>query len=79
MECTGDRQEYHTDGTLHMIESVTPVPKLANPKSANDLRKIAALLNLSKLMEKIIVKYLVEDMKERLDTCQYANQANQSI
>ena len=61
------------------IESVTPVPKIPNPKSANDLRKIAGLPNLSKVMEKIIVKYLVEDMKAKLDSCQFANQANQSI
>ena len=30
-------------------------------------------------MEKIIVKNLVMDMKEKLDACQFANQANQSI
>ena len=30
-------------------------------------------------MEKVIVKYLVEDMKAKLDSCQFANQANQSI
>ena len=30
-------------------------------------------------MEKIIVKYMVEDMKSMLDECQFANQANQSI
>ena len=61
------------------IESVTPVPKVNNPQSANNLRKIAGLPNLSKVMEKIIVKYLVEDMRAKLDLCQYANQANQSI
>ena len=61
------------------IESVTPVPKVTHPQSANDLRKIAGLPNLSKVMEKIIVKYQVEDMRTKLDACQYANQANQSI
>ena len=61
------------------VESVTPVPKIPNPKSANDLRKIAGLPNLSKILEKIIVKYLVEDMKAKLGACQFANQANQSI
>jgi len=61
------------------IESVTPVPKVPHPQSAKDLRKIAGLPNLSKVMEKIIVKYMVEDMKAKLDECQYANQANQSI
>ena len=30
-------------------------------------------------MEKIVVKYLVQDMKSKLDECQYANQENQSI
>ena len=30
-------------------------------------------------MEKIIVKYLVQDMKTKLDECQFANQADQSI
>ena len=58
---------------------MTPIPKVPRPKSANDLRKIAGLLNLNKIMEKIIVKYMVEDMKDKLDACQFANQANQSI
>ena len=40
------------------IESVTPVPKVPHPQSANDLRKIAGLPNLSKIMAKIIVKYM---------------------
>ena len=61
------------------IEAVTPVPKVKNMKSAKDLRKICGLPNLSKIMEKIIVKYLVKDMKARLDVCQFANQPNQSI
>ena len=61
------------------IESVTPVPKVPHPKSANDLRKIAGLPNLSKIMEKIIVKYMVKDMQSKLDECQFANQENQSI
>ena len=30
-------------------------------------------------MEKIIVKYMVEDMRSKLDECQFANQENQSI
>ena len=61
------------------IESVTPIPKIPHPQSANDLRKIAGLPNLSKIMEKIVVKYLVGDMKSKLDECQYANQEYQSI
>ena len=51
------------------IESVTPVPKVPNPKSANDLRKIAGLPNLSKFMEKIIVKYDQMESFQIFDQC----------
>ena len=61
------------------IEAVTPVPKVKNMKSAKDLRKICGLPNLSKVMEKVIVRYLVKDMKTKLDVCQFANQPNISI
>ena len=61
------------------VESVTPVPKVANPKTVNDLRKISGLLNITKILEKVIVKYMVNDMKGDLDKSQYANQEGQSI
>ena len=61
------------------IESVTPVPKVNNPKTVDDLRKISGLLNISKILEKVIVKYLVNDIKGDLDKSQYANQEGQSI
>ena len=61
------------------VESVTPVPKISNPKTLDDLRKISGLLNVSKILEKVIVKYLVNDIKGDLDTSQYANQEGQSI
>ena len=61
------------------IEAVTPVPKVKNMASAKDLRKICGLPNLSKVMEKVIVKYIVKDMKNKLDVCQFANQPNMSI
>ena len=61
------------------IESVTPVPKVTCPKTLDDLRKISGLLNISKILEKVIVKYLVQDIKVVLDKSQYANQEGQSI
>ena len=61
------------------VESVTPVPKVTNPKTVDDLRKISGLLNVSKILEKVIVKYLVKDIKGDLDKSQYANQEGQSI
>ena len=61
------------------IETVTPVPKVSIPQTVDDLRKICGLLNLSKILEKVICKYLIRDMKGSLDKSQYANQKGLSI
>ena len=61
------------------IETVTPVPKVSHPQTLDDIRKICGLLNLSKILEKVICKYLVADMKDALDKSQYANQKGLSI
>ena len=61
------------------VETVTPVPKVSHPKTVDDLRKICGLLNLSKILEKVICKHLVADMKDTLDKSQYANQKGLSI
>ena len=61
------------------IETVTPVPKVSHPQTVDDLRKICGLLNLSKILEKVICKYLIADMKDTLDKSQYANQKGLSI
>ena len=61
------------------IETVTPVPKESIPQTVDDLRKICGLLNLSKILEKVICKYLIRDMKGSLDKSQYANQKGLSI
>ena len=45
----------------------------------DDLRKICGLLNLSKILEKVICRHLIEDMKGTLDKSQYANQKGMSI
>ena len=49
------------------------------PSWRNDLRKICGLANLNKVMEKVVIKYLVKDMTTKLDVCQFANQPNISI
>ena len=59
------------------VETVTPVPKVSSPQTVDDLRKICGLLNLSKILEKAICKYLIADMKQ--DKSQYANQKGLSI
>ena len=61
------------------VETVTPVPKVKSPQTVDDLRKICGLLNLSKILEKVICKYLIDDMKQKLDSSQYANQKGLSI
>ena len=61
------------------VETVTPVPKVTHPQTVDDLRKICGLPNLSKILEKVICKYLISDMKGSLDKSQYANQKGLSI
>ena len=59
------------------LEVVTPVPKVLPPSTTDDLRKIAGLKNLSKIAEKIISKFIIEDIKT--DFSQYGNQKGVSI
>ena len=61
------------------IEVVTPIPKVSPVKDIDDLRKITSLMNLDKLMERIISKMIISDMKSKLDQAQFANQKGLSI
>ena len=56
------------------IESVTAIPKVPQPKNIDDLRNISGLMNLNKVFEKVICKFIIEDMKTNLDPAQFANQ-----
>ena len=60
-------------------EIVTPVPKKFPPKTVDDLRNISGLLNLDKVFEKLVSKLIIQDMKEKIDPSQYANQKGLSI
>ena len=62
---------------LLKTEMVTPVPKVSQPKSTDDLRPIAGLMTLNKVFEKVICKYVTEDMKQHLDPGQFGNQKGQ--
>ena len=55
---------------LFKSEIVTPVPKVPDPKSMDDLRNISGLMNLNKVMEKLVCPLIVEDMKSSLDKSQ---------
>ena len=61
------------------METVTPVPKIKTPQTPDDVRKIACLLNLNKILERVICEHLVEDLTKTLDTSQFANQKGQSM
>jgi hypothetical protein len=57
-----------------IAESVTPAPKMFPPEKLKDLRKISGLLNFSKITDKIIGEYLIEDMADTRDSAQYGNE-----
>ena len=59
---------------LWKVESVTPVPKSFPPKKLADLRKISGLLNCSKITDKVIGEFLIEDMAPSRDPAQYGNE-----
>ena len=56
------------------VESVTPAPKVFPPERLKDLRKISGLLNFSKITDKIIGDFLIEDMAKTRDKSQYGNE-----
>ena len=61
------------------LEMVTPVAKVHPPASVNDLRKISGLKNFSKIAEKMIGKFIIEDMSSNRDPSQYGNQKGVSV
>ena len=60
--------------SVYKTEIITPVPKVTNPQSIDDLRNISGLMNLNKVLEKLVCPLIVQDMKSCLDPSQFANQ-----
>ena len=56
------------------MESVTPVPKFFPTEKLKDLRKISGLLNFSKVTDKIVGEFLIEDMAPTHDLAQFGNE-----
>ena len=54
-------------------------PKIFFPTNPEELRKISGLKNFSKIAEKFLSEYMMEDMKNFLDPSQYGNQKGISI
>ena len=53
------------------IEYVSPAPKVYPPKSTSDLRKISCTKAFSKIFEKFISEWILEDMTPVLDKSNY--------
>ncbi len=56
------------------FEWITPVPKLKNPITIKDLRKISCTSDFSKLFERFLRNWILEDIEPNLDPAQYGNQ-----
>ena len=59
---------------LWKMEIVTPVPKIHPPEKLEDLRKISGLPVCSKVADKIIGEFVINDMKPTRDPSQYGNE-----
>ena len=60
--------------TLWKHEWVSPVPKVNNPKSIEDLRKISSTSEFSKLFEGFLKEWIMEDISPNIDPSQFGNQ-----
>ena len=60
-------------------ESVTPIPKVPNIESLDDLRNISLTADLSKDYENFIVEWLQPYLLLKLDKGQFGGQKNESI
>ena len=62
-----------------MLEIVTPIPKTNILKNVDDLRNISGLMNINKIMEKLICRLIISDMKKSMDPSQFTNQPEVSV
>ena len=65
--------------SLWKNEIVTPVPKVFPPEKLEHLRKISGLLNFSKITDKILAEFMVDDMAPNCDKAQYGNEEGLSV
>ena len=56
-------------------EWVTPAPKVTNPKVISDLRKISCTSDFSKLFERFLKDWIMEDISANIDIKQFGGQA----
>ena len=51
-----------------------PVPKVYPTQNLSQLRNISGLLNFEKIFEKLLAKFIIKDMEDKLDKAQFGNQ-----
>ena len=61
--------------TLWKQEWVTPAPKITNPQTISDLRKISCTSDYSKTFEGFLKDWIIEDVCKNLDIGQFGGQA----
>ena len=52
-------------------EVVTPIPKIDKHQNTDDLRPIFGVMNLNKIIEKLISRLMFEDIEGTIDAAQY--------
>ena len=60
-------------------EIITPVPKIYPCSNIDQLKNISGLLQLDKVMENLISRLIIDDIKPCRDSSQYGNEKNTSI
>ena len=61
------------------VEYVTPIPKISQPETEDDLRPIALTPFFSKVMEQFVVKWLMDIIGDKLDIRQYGGTKGNSV
>ena len=60
--------------SMWKFEWVSPVPKVTNPKTLKDLRKISCTSNYSKNFERLLKEYILADICDNMDIGQFGGQ-----
>ena len=53
------------------LEYITPIPKVPNPESISQMRKISITSDFSKLFENILKEMILKDAEQHFDQSQY--------
>ena len=69
----------HSVPTLWKSSTICPVPKKRNPAELNDYRPVALTPIIMKVLEKIVLKRLIQQTGDRMDPYQFAYRQNRGV